>query len=175
MTPRTSDRRPCTQHDELALNLPAPAGLGTGGRVAAVVGSRCRGDIAAYLLLGYPLGEEMPSAKGAAHPDSAGPLLKLAAPALFVSSAYDSSAPVAQLQVCTLLRPCCALLHGCRGCLFCSCSLPGQLGCQYVQQPQAPARSSNCCCACPSCPATCLPPAEGAVSPVKQSVAAHVP
>ena len=37
------------------LNGLATAGIGSGARVAAVVGSHCRGSIAGFVMLSYPL------------------------------------------------------------------------------------------------------------------------
>ena len=40
---------------ELVLSLCSCAGIGSGARVAAVVGGRCRGTLAGFVLLSYPL------------------------------------------------------------------------------------------------------------------------
>ncbi|EFJ41882.1 hypothetical protein VOLCADRAFT_98112, partial [Volvox carteri f. nagariensis] len=84
------------------------AGLGAGARVAALAGSRVRSTVAGYVLMSYPLKEEMPEdmeaaaaaadtaassaaavAAAAAAADSSGPLLGLKAPVLFVTSSAD--------------------------------------------------------------------------------------
>lgn len=37
------------------MHCSADAGIGNGARVAAVVGTKCRGNIAGFALLSYPL------------------------------------------------------------------------------------------------------------------------
>ncbi|KAL6765225.1 hypothetical protein V8C86DRAFT_2463405 [Haematococcus lacustris] len=59
-------------------------GLGTGARVAAIVGSRCRATVAAYAFLAYPVVESGPPAKGPATLEPGGPLARLTQPLLFV-------------------------------------------------------------------------------------------
>ncbi|CAL8462142.1 g1673 [Coccomyxa elongata] len=82
------------------------AGLGNGGRVAAVVASRCRGTIAGVVLLSYPLLEPLqPTKSSKAHKSdpsmqpttSEAPLLKLQCPCLFVSAEGDQLCPTAAL------------------------------------------------------------------------------
>lgn len=83
------------------------AGLGNGARVAAVVGTKCRGTIAGFAVLSYPLEEPepMPPGKGRRNleatpgpPDSAGPLLLLQPPVLFVSGDADDLCSVPHLR-----------------------------------------------------------------------------
>ncbi|KAL0033064.1 hypothetical protein WJX79_000781 [Trebouxia sp. C0005] len=83
------------------------AGLGNGARVAAVVGTKCRGTIAGFALLSYPLEEPepMPPGKGRRNleaipgpPDSAGPLLLLQPPVLFVTGDADDLCSVPHLR-----------------------------------------------------------------------------
>ncbi|CAD7700200.1 unnamed protein product [Ostreobium quekettii] len=74
------------------------AGIGNGARVAAAVGMRCRRSIAGFVFMSYPLNEPMPSNKGAPAPDSAGPLVKLAAPLLFITASHDKFCKVEDLK-----------------------------------------------------------------------------
>lgn len=86
------------------------AGMGNGSRIAAVVGTKCRGTIAGFALLSYPLeeAEPMPPGKGRRNmestpgpPDSGGPLLTLQPPVLFVIGDSDESCSLSHLrQVC---------------------------------------------------------------------------
>ncbi|GAX73182.1 hypothetical protein CEUSTIGMA_g635.t1 [Chlamydomonas eustigma] len=65
------------------------AGIGSGARVAAAVGTRCRGTMAGFVLISYPLMEPMPNSKGASMETSMQPLTKLSAPLLFVQPGHD--------------------------------------------------------------------------------------
>ncbi|KAL0025699.1 hypothetical protein WJX77_005331 [Trebouxia sp. C0004] len=83
------------------------AGLGNGARVAAVVGTKCRGTISGFALLSYPLEEPepMPPGKGRRNleatpgpPDSAAPLLLLQTPVLFVTGDADDMCSMPHLR-----------------------------------------------------------------------------
>lgn len=86
------------------------AGIGNGARIAAAVGTKCRGSIAGFALLSYPLEEPepMPPGKGRRNveatpgpPDSGGPLLALQPPVLFISGSCDDLCNLVHLrQVC---------------------------------------------------------------------------
>lgn len=84
------------------------AGCGNGARVAAVVGTRCRGSIIGYLFLGYPLREPLPSAgksrraEGEPIEDSRGPLLPLEVPMCFITGDSDETCSLESLAA---LRP----------------------------------------------------------------------
>jgi len=65
-------------------------GIGSGGRVAANVGAKCRlNNIAAYAFLGYPLMEPHNVFKGPTAPDSINHLTKINAPILFIQPDRD--------------------------------------------------------------------------------------
>jgi len=64
-------------------------GIGNGARVAAAVGTRCRGVMAGFAFMAYPLMEPMPNSKGPPSENSVGPLQKLAAPLLFIQPDHD--------------------------------------------------------------------------------------
>lgn len=65
------------------------AGIGNGARIAATVGGRCRGTMAGFVFMSYPLMDPLPAYKGPAAPDSIAPLTRLKAPMLFISSTND--------------------------------------------------------------------------------------
>lgn len=74
------------------------AGVGNGARIAASVGTRCRGVISGLVLLSYPLLEPAPNSKGPPAADSIGPLLKLTSPMLFITTDRDDLAPEGELR-----------------------------------------------------------------------------
>eukprot|EP01023_Acetabularia_acetabulum_P032426 TRINITY_DN3028_c0_g1_i1.p1 TRINITY_DN3028_c0_g1~~TRINITY_DN3028_c0_g1_i1.p1 ORF type:complete len:460 (+),score=66.81 TRINITY_DN3028_c0_g1_i1:272-1651(+) len=73
-------------------------GIGSGARVAATVGSRCRGQICGFIYLSYPLNERIPSQKGSQSENSVAPLMKLHQPSLFVHTLFDELSPFEELK-----------------------------------------------------------------------------
>lgn len=67
------------------------AGVGNGARIAATVGMKCRGTLAGFLLLSYPLQDVPASVK---------PLAAARAPMLFVHTAHDPLCSVDALRAC---------------------------------------------------------------------------
>ncbi|GMH32674.1 hypothetical protein BSKO_00508 [Bryopsis sp. KO-2023] len=74
------------------------AGVGNGARVAAAVGTRCRGTMAGFILMSYPLKDPMPSNKGGPAPDSRAPLKKLESPILFITGSRDKYCSLEDLK-----------------------------------------------------------------------------
>lgn len=110
------------------------AGIGNGARVAAAVGTRCRGNIAGYALLSYPLNEAMPASKGPGHPDSRPPLLKARAPLLFVHTPAQEACPLADLRAfCSTVRTPAALLLPARALCAALCCAVSAVLCAVLQ------------------------------------------
>ncbi|GAB4817286.1 hypothetical protein N2152v2_004332 [Parachlorella kessleri] len=79
------------------------AGFDNGARIAAQVGSKCRGSVAGFILLSYPLLDPCPpppkqKVGALPPPDSKGPLLKLAKPMLFIIGEFDAVCPAGDLK-----------------------------------------------------------------------------
>ncbi|KAJ9527432.1 hypothetical protein QJQ45_025702 [Haematococcus lacustris] len=82
-------------------------GLGTGARVAAIVGSRCRATVAAYAFLAYPVVESGPPAKGPATLEPGGPLARLTQPLFFVQAGADTAGRPEEVQALAPRLPSC--------------------------------------------------------------------
>eukprot|EP01025_Chloroclados_australasicus_P032045 TRINITY_DN3243_c0_g2_i3.p1 TRINITY_DN3243_c0_g2~~TRINITY_DN3243_c0_g2_i3.p1 ORF type:complete len:347 (-),score=4.79 TRINITY_DN3243_c0_g2_i3:297-1337(-) len=80
------------------------AGIGSGARVAAVVASRCRGQICGFIFLSYPFGERIPSSKQSSD-NFFSPLARLDQPTLFIHTMFDELAPLEALKKYCAERP----------------------------------------------------------------------